>query len=95
MGAQNVIYTLIDTDKKHLYIGEAKDLIKRLSSGHPVISGWNYFRYNALPDSLAPFRVELERMAIRDMAELLNNNKGIDFLSISDYKLINDKVDRR
>jgi len=95
IGAKNVIYTLIDTERKLIYVGEATDLVKRLTQGHPIISNWNYFRYNVLPESLAPFRVDLERMAIRDMAELLRNKKGIDFLNISDYQLVNEKVDIR
>ena len=93
LGAVNVIYTLIDTKKKHLYVGEAKNLIKRLSSGHKTISGWDYYRYNTLPKNLASHRVAIERMIIRDYATLLSNKKGIKSKNISKYKLVNDKID--
>lgn len=54
----------------------------------------DFFRYDVLPDSLAPFRVDLERMVIRDFAALLDNKRGVDSeISISDYRLMNDKID--
>ena len=37
----------------------------------------DYFRYNVLPAELAPFRVALERMLIRDFASVLKNKKEI------------------
>ena len=95
IGATNVIYTLIDTERELLYIGEAKDLIERLSQTRDEIKHWNYFRYNVLPkgttDSL---RRELERMAIRDMAALLPNDRISDIRKIGDYKLVNKKIDK-
>lgn len=91
--AQNVIYMLIDTKNKLLYVGEAQDLVKRLSQPYPTIKDWDYFRYNVLPDKLAPYRVVLERMLIRDFASLLKNKKDVKCISISDYSLANDKID--
>jgi hypothetical protein len=93
LGAQNVIYMLIDTKNKLLYVGEAQDLTKRLSQPYPTIKEWDYFRYNVLPDKLAPYRVVLERMLIRDFASLLKNKKDVKCISISDYSLANDKID--
>jgi hypothetical protein len=93
LGAQNVIYTLIDTKNKLLYVGEAQELVRRLSQPYPTIKDWDYFRYNVLPDKLAPYRVVLERMLIRDFASLLKNNKDVNCISISDYSLANDKID--
>ena len=95
IGAENVIYTLIDTERKLLYVGEAKNLVKRLSQRYPSISHWNYFRYNVLPNSLESYRVPLERMIIRDFASILMNKKDVDdSISISDYRLANDKIDK-
>ncbi len=93
IGASNVIYMLIDTNNKLMYIGEAQDLIKRLSQPYPTIKDWNHFRYSVLPDKLAPYRVILERMLIRDYASLLKNKKDVKCISISDYSLANDKID--
>lgn len=93
IGAQNVIYMLIDTKNKLLYIGEAQNLLKRLSQPYPTIKNWDYFKYNVLPDKLAPFRVVLERMVIRDLACLLKNKRDVHCISISEYSLANDRID--
>jgi hypothetical protein len=95
LGAQNVIYMLIDTEDKLLYIGEAKDLVKRLSQKYPSIPNWNYYRYDVLPSQLSSYRVSLERMLIRGFAEILESNSGIECLKISDYMLVNDKIDTK
>jgi len=95
LGARNVIYMLLDTEHRLLYIGEAQDLIERLSRPYPSIKDWDYFRYDVLPDSLSRFRVQIERMMIRDFATLIRNKSEIDHISdFSDYKLANDKIDR-
>jgi hypothetical protein len=94
IGATNVLYTLIDSNRRLIYIGEAKDLISRLNGNHPSIPHWDYFRYDVLPDALAPFRIALERMLIRAMAALVVNNKKIDSMNVSDYILTNEKIDR-
>jgi hypothetical protein len=93
IGAKNVIYMLLDTKAKLLYIGEADDLVRRLTPGHECIRNWDYFRYNVLPDALAPYRLALERMLIRDFAAVLENSKGVAWKNISGCKLANDRVD--
>lgn len=94
IGAENVIYTLIDTENKLIYIGEAKKLISRFDNGHQDISKWDYYKYNVLPKSLESHRQTLERMAIRDMANFLENKADIPKIEISAYKLANRKIDR-
>jgi hypothetical protein len=94
LGARNVIYMLLDTKKKCLYIGEAQDLVGRLLGPHSSIPKWNMFRYDVLPPALAPFRVALERMVIRTFATVLQNKCGICCLEIGEWTLANDKVDR-
>jgi len=94
IGAQNVIYTLIDSVNKLIYVGEAKLLKNRLRpNSHPEIKDWNYYRYSQLPIELDPYRVDIERMLIRDMASIFSNNKDINSISLSDYKLVNKKID--
>ncbi|MEN8906594.1 MAG: GIY-YIG nuclease family protein, partial [Clostridiales bacterium] len=93
IGANNVVYTLIDTENKLIYVGEAIDLIKRFDQGHKVISHWNKYRYNILPKEFEKYRKTIERMSIRDMACLLSNPKGIDSIEFSDYRLVNEKID--
>jgi len=72
--AENVLYYLIDTVGKLLYIGEASRLVKRLRQEHSAIKNWNYYRYDVLPTVVtADQRVMFERMLIRDLASLLGN----------------------
>ena len=93
LGAMNVIYMLIDTESKLFYVGEAQDLVKRLSQRYPSIPNWNFYRYDVLPGQLTDHRVAIERMLIRGYAELLENKSGIEYKRISDYKLANDRID--
>jgi len=93
LGAQNVIYMLLDTKEKRFYVGEAADLIKRLTQPHSSIPNWEFFRYDVLPAELAPYRVALERMLIRDFASVLKNKKEISWYVIGDCELANDRVD--
>jgi hypothetical protein len=91
----NVLYTLIDTQNKLLYVGEAANLKGRLRQDHPSIPDWDHFRYNVLPDEIAHHRRTLERVVIRDFASVLENKENIDSVKISEYKLANDKIDSR
>lgn len=93
IGAENAIYMLIDTREKLLYIGEAKRLVKRLQDKHPTIENWNFYRYDVLPQALEKFRVDLERMVIRNFATVLPNKRDIKSMPISDFRLANDKID--
>ena len=94
INAENVIYTLVDTKNRLIYIGEAEKLAKRFDSGHPDILDWDFYKFNQLPPDLAEHRLKIERMAIRDMAALIENKNGIGTLGISDYKLANRKIDK-
>jgi hypothetical protein len=90
LGAANVLYTLIDTKDKLLYVGEAANLIDRLRQAHPSIPNWNYFRYNVLPNEVAQHRKVLERMSISDLAKIFLNCPDNE---LSKYSLTNDKID--
>ncbi len=93
LGAENVIYTLIDTANRLLYIGEAQILIRRFNQGHKPIPDWNYYRYDALPPMIKSTRVALERMLIRSFASVLPNKRGIASMDLSDYQLANERID--
>ena len=69
-------------------------LVRRFDAGHPDIPNWDYYKYNVLPPELEKHRLTIERMAIRDLASLLENDQGIDSRNISDYKLVNRKIDK-
>ncbi len=94
IGAENVIYTLLDTERKLIYVGEANKLITRFDNGHPDIKNWNFYRYNVLPPSLEQHRLTLERMAIRDIAALIQNKVEISNFGLSEYRLANRKIDK-
>ena len=93
IGTHNVLYTLIDTRNKLVYVGEASNLVARLRQDHPSIPNWDFFRYNVLPNEIAPHRKTFERMMIRDLASILENKGGVDCIGISDYKLANEKIE--
>ena len=95
IGALNVIYTLLDSKNKLLYVGEAKDLIKRLKQRYPSIPNWSHYRYDVLPKKTSTqVRLAIERMVIRSYASLLSNKSKVKTINISIYKLANDKIDK-
>ncbi len=93
IGAENVIYMLIDTKAKLFYIGEAGKLVQRFRGEHPSIKNWDFYRYDVLPETLREFRVLLERMMIRSFATVLPNKRNVRTVRISDFRLANDKID--
>ena len=93
-GATNVLYMLADTRRRELYIGEAGRLIARLRRGHDLIPGWDYYRYDALPAALSPYRLQLERMLIRDLYSLLDASAAGLPVQLSQFKLVNVRIDR-
>ncbi|MYB88549.1 MAG: GIY-YIG nuclease family protein [Proteobacteria bacterium] len=93
IGAENVIYMLIDTKKKLFYIGEADNLVQRFHNKHPSILNWDHYRYDVLPKELRVFRLQLERMLIRCFAAVLQNRRNVQTMGISEFQLVNDKID--
>jgi len=95
IGAFNAIYTLLDQNNRLIYVGEARDLRKRLISRYPSIPNWTHYRYDVLPSGTSDeVRVAIERMLIRSYASILKNKSDIDTKDISGYSLANDKIDR-
>ena len=94
IGAHNVIYMLLDEVNKLIYVGEATDMVKRFNAHHKGTHNWTHYKYNVLPDSLSEYRVSIERMLIRDLACLLDNEQSICSIQISEYKLTNLKIDK-
>ena len=95
IGALNAIYTLLDKKNKLIYVGEAKDIRKRLKQKYPSIPNWTHYRYDALPKNVSnKVRVSIERMVIRSYASLLKNKSNVESIEISSYSLANDKIDK-
>jgi hypothetical protein len=92
--AKNVIYNLIDTNNNLIYIGEAESLNIRLNQNRESIKEWNYYRYDCLPESLTKEqRVAIERLIIRTFASFFPNMKEIPSQLVSEYLLVNQKID--
>ena len=88
-----MIYTLLDDEKKLIYIGTAKDLKIRLSQPYEVIPNWNHYRYDVLPSNASnEIRLSIEDMVIHSYASILENKKKIPTKNISQYKLANKKI---
>jgi hypothetical protein len=94
LDAKNVIYNLIDTVNKKIYIGEAESLNQRLNQNREVIKDWDFYRFDCLPEGLTKKqRVAIERLLIRTFASFFANNKGIPSKEVSEYRLANEKID--
>jgi hypothetical protein len=95
IGATNVIYMLLDSKRRLLYVGETENLVARFRRTHAVISDWDYYRYDALPAALASHRVTLERMLIRDIDSLIGSSASGLPCSVSDFQLANLRIDTK
>lgn len=94
LGANNVVYTLLDTKNKLIYVGQTQqDLIVRLNDKEfykQIIPYWTHYRYDALPQSVdRKGREAIEKMLINSYATILKNNINVNTLKISEYKLVN------
>ena len=90
----NIIYYLLDTKNKLLYIGEGEHS-DRIFHRHAEILSWDFFRVDCLPLWLSRSqRLELERLTIRSFAAILTNPSKVPTKQISEYKLVNKKIDR-
>jgi hypothetical protein len=89
--AANVLYMLVDTTNKLLYIGEAVNLVDRLKQEHSSIPRWDYYRYSMLPNEIADHRLMFERMLICDFSMML---RGLPTKNKMEYKLVNAKIDK-
>lgn len=98
LGANNVIYTLLDEVNKLIYVGETgQDLKIRLADREHYknagIPNWTHYRFEVLPLSIGTkARKEIEDMTIRAYATLFSNTKDVKSFKISDYKLVNRKI---
>lgn len=85
-----VVYYLIDTVNKLLYIGSAKHLKDRVKLGRSEIPNWNYFRYEVVNPAFAQYLRSIEYHSIMNFATFLNNKAKIKNIDcFSSYKLVN------
>jgi hypothetical protein len=86
---QNVIYYLVDSIKKELYIGKANNLGQRVKIGRSEIKGWDKFRYDLIRPEFSNILERIEDHTIRAFASVLENTQKFDTLGLSEYKLVN------
>jgi hypothetical protein len=96
INVENVIYYLLDDNKKEIYIGMADNLTTRVVPGRREIPGWNHYRFDTMPAEFDPkVRLQIEKMTIRSYASILKNLRNIPTKGISEYKLVNRQISRR
>lgn len=94
IGARNVIYMLADVVNGLIYVGEAQDMLTRFLRGHETIPHWTHYRYDLLPELLAPLRVTLERMVICDVDPIVGGWAMELPVAPGDLTLVNSRIDR-
>lgn len=90
--ATNVIYYLVHTKKRLLYVGKADHFGKRVVPGrqHQGMPGdWDKFRYDIVKPEYSNILERVEDHTIRAFATILQNTQGYSSLEIGDYKLVN------
>ncbi len=88
----NVIYYLLHTSKKLIYIGKAEVLGKRVQPGrdHQGMPGdWDKFRYDVVMPEYQSLLGRLEDHTIRSFASIFQNTKGFLTAGLSGYTLVN------
>lgn len=69
-------------------------MIARFKRGHATIPAWTHYRYNLLPPELAPLRLVIERMAIRDMDAVMGLDAAHLPIAPGSFRLTNLRIDR-
>lgn len=70
-----VIYYLLDSKNKELYIGKATNMTSRVVEGRKEIPGWDYFRYDILEKKSRSFMDDIERALIESYSGYLDKNR--------------------
>lgn len=92
--AINVIYYLVNSKKKLLYIGKAEVLGKRVKPGrkHQNMPGdWDLFKYDIVRPEFSDILDRVEDHTIRSLASFMMNNHNYSSVEISNYTIVNSK----
>jgi len=87
-----VIYYLVHTPKKLIYIGKAGALGNRVKPGrqHQKMPGdWDLFKYDIIKPEYSNLLERLEDHTIRAFASVFKNNQNFKSLELSGYTLVN------
>ncbi len=92
VNAVNVIYYLVNTKKKFIYIGKANVLGQRVKPGrdHQGMPGdWDLFKYDIVRPEYSNILERIEDHTIRTIASILKNDKKYPSLNLEGYKIVN------
>ena len=87
-----VVYYLVNTKRKLIYIGKAELLGNRVKPGkkHQKMPGdWDYFRYDIIKPEYSSLIERIEDHTIRAFASFLHNDQDYPSLNISSYQIVN------
>ena len=90
--ALNVIYYLVNSKKKLIYIGKAENLGNRIKPGrkHQNMDGdWDLFKYDIIRPEFSNILERIEDHTIRSFAAVLKNQKDYPSINISNFTLVN------
>ena len=93
----NVIYYLLHSKRRLLYIGKAETLGKRVVPGKShqgMPADWDKFRYDVIMPEFQSLLERIEDHTIRSFASILNNNQEYPTAAISMYTLVNSNWKR-
>lgn len=89
---ENVIYYLLNSKRKLLFIGKAEVLGKRVAPGKQhqgMPADWDKFRYDVIIPKYRSLLERIEDHTIRSFASILNNNQDYSTAALSAYTLVN------
>jgi hypothetical protein len=87
-----VIYYLVNTKRKLIYIGKAENLGKRVRPGinhQKMPEDWDYFKYDVIKPDYLDLLERIEDHTIRSFASFFNNNTDYPSLNLGSYTLVN------
>lgn len=87
-----VIYYLVHTEKKLIYIGKADNLGKRVKPGRKhqkMPADWDLFKYDIVKPEYSNLLERIEDHTIRSFASFFKNNQDYPSINASPYRLVN------
>lgn len=72
-----VIYYLLDSKKREMYIGKTKNLKSRIYEGRKELPGWDYFRYDILMPAFRPLMGDIEGALIKSYSGYFGSGSSI------------------
>nr|WP_307989230.1 hypothetical protein [uncultured Niameybacter sp.] len=90
-----VVYYLMDTQNKEIYIGCCTNLGDRGMESRREIPGWNKFKYEVINPKYWGIREKIEEHVIRAFASIMKNGGNQNYFPITEYKLKNKRWQKR